>query len=771
VGLFAFLLPFAFLPTRLAAQRPESTCTPLIEAVDSVTRVNQLTGSWAQAARQSVDPSLADLVPPFAQMRRYELQFRRVDSYEAASAFRRILRRQSRLACAHYGLGRTLARGPDAFVRLGDGPRDYGPVPYSLAAANAPRELRRALELDSTLVEAATELLRLAADLRHEPVTRAAHEVDSLVAPALRDWPPLRIGEAQMVALEGHPDSAAAMIPDAARNRWTPAEREQAVEVLLDAGRPEAALAWLGPLTDGASSDRATYLTARALLDLPGREAEGAAAYMEGLAHADSAMLERYVEDIEPLIGEAINAWRAAAHGAVKDNVRWWWERSTALSGLTLGQRLSGHFRRLAEARRRYPRRSSLGAPPAEAVVRDPAWRRFRLDERGLTLVRQGEPERIITEDRLGVWSEAWIYPGRHGGNDIYYFTRPGCDGPFGSGAQCTTIDWLMVPLGCNVKRGVREELALFVPELYRSLTACETGGLAAAEFNRRALQAALDAWRTDGDRRHMDDRPDFAADFYALRGRTGTALTAVIGIDGSGLEAGGLASDPIYSSRTDLILVDSVRRTVERTGTTDRTRPGRALTSADVIREYVTTEVAPTPRTEYRIVVTDEVTGNARMAGGPLEIHDFRGDTLTLSGLVIASADSGTWRRGDVALTLLPGRVFTAGQPMPVYFEIYNQPADSAFTVEISLRAERRKGLLGRIAGLFGGERDENAIRYDDIASVTDPLFGIQQLRTLGTADLAPGEYTLTVTITDGTTGRSTSRSRAVTLREAPGG
>lgn len=762
------LVAFAILPLHLAAQKPSSTCTPLIEGVDSATRVSQLSGAWIDATR--LDPSVVDLVPIFAQMRRYELEFRRVDSYEAAFEFRRILRRNSRLACAHYGLGRTLARGPDAFVRLGDGPRDFGPVLYSLAAANAPRELRRALELDSTLVEAATELLRMAGEMRfNENLTETARELPGLVAPSVRDWPPLRIGEANLVWLEGHPDSAVAMLPDPGTSGWSAAEREEAARVLLDADRPESALEWIEPLTKGpAPSSRARYLEARALLVLPGRDADGVAAYMEGLADADSAALEWYIGDIEPLVVGIMARWRAAGPDSLRSNVRWWWERSAALSAVTVGQRLSRHFRRLAEARRRYPLRSSLGGEDPAAVLLNVAWRRFRVDDRGLVLIRQGEPERIVGEDRLGAYNEAFVYPGLHGGNEVHYFTRPGC-GVFGGGL-CSP-NWKLIPLSCGVSRSVREELAQYDPELYRSLIICENPrSNAVLEFNLRARQTATEAFESEGDRRHMDDRPEFAADFYALRGVNGTALTAVIGIDGAGLEAGGLPSDPIYSSRTDLTLADTVRRTIGRARTSDRTRPGHALTTGDAIREYITTEVTPTPRTEYRLVVTDEVNGNSRMAGGPLDIPDFRGDSLMLSGLVIATADSGRWGRGDVALSLLPGRVLPAGQPMHVYFEIYNQPADAAFTVELSFRANQRKGLLGRIAGLFGGKGDAHTLRYDDVARASDPVFGVQQLRSVGTADLEPGEYTLTVTITNLQNGSTTSRSRAVTLQAARG-
>lgn len=755
------LLTAVILPVVLSAQEDAPDCSPLIAAVDSVTSVDQLTGSWLQATRESVDPALTDLVPAFARMRRYELRFEHVDSYEAATAFRRILRRQSRLACAHYGLGRTLARGPDALVRLGDGAGDYGPVPYSLAAIQGPRELRRALELDSTLVDAAAELFRMAAELHHPPIAEAAREATPLVAARLRTAPPLLLGIAGLESYDGDPDSAAALIEGAPLSRWNAREREQAARVLVATGHPGAALPLIDGLASGGRlSGSAFYLKAQALLALPGRAEEGAAAYLEGLARADSAGLEPYLEDAEPLLGDRLADWREEGIDSFKARLRWWWEQSAALSAVRLDERLAEHYRRLAVARRKYPLRSSLGAPDPLAVVLDVKYRKFRVDQRGLVYIRQGEPMRTFGNTEAGGTSEAWLYPRLGGGTDIYYFRwAPG------------QTDWQMIPVGCAVPQSLLETLAAWDHELAIARSQCMGGGLGAAEVQKRALQQALRTWPATGDRRHLDDNPVFAADFYALRGRTGTALTTVVGVEGSSLVPAGSADDPVYSSDAEMIVIDSARRTVERATASDSMKPGHRLTPVETVRQYITTEVAPARSADYRIAVTDAVSGNSRMAGGPLEIPDFSGDSLMLSGLVIATADSGNWKRGDVALSLVPGRVFTSGARMYVYFEIYNQPVDTAFSVEVTLRARERRGVLGRIAGLFGGERDENTIRYDDIARAADPLLGIQQLRTLGTNDLAPGDYTLTVTITDPATGRSVSRNRDLTLREAPGG
>jgi hypothetical protein len=752
-------LPFLLLPARLSAQRPASACAPLIEAVDSVTVVEQFRGPWIDAT--TLDPTVVDLIPIFAQMRRYELLFRRVDSYEAASDFRRIIRRNPRLACAHYGLGRTLARGPDALVRLGDGRDDYGPVPYSLAAMQAPRELRRALELDSTLVEAAAELYRLATDLHHEPIAEAAREAAPLVAPSLRAAPALLLGRAGLAVFDGDADSAAILIEGVSKEGWSDAERERGARVLLAAGQPGSALSLLdGLAASGAPPGSVLYLKAQALLDLPGRAEEGAALYLEGLSRADSAGLEPYLEDAEPLLGGLLDDWRKEGTDSLEAKLRWWWRQSAAQAALRLDERLAEHYRRLAIARRKYPLHSSLGAPDRLAVLLDVNWRKFRMDQRGLVYVRQGEPMRTFGNSEAGNRSEAWLYPRLGGGTDIYYFRwAPG------------QTDWQMIPVGCAVPESLLATLAAWDPELGITRVECMSGGLRAFEAQKRALQQSLRTWPTTGDRRHLDDTPVFAADFYTLRGRNGTALTTVVGVDGAGLASAGGASDPIYHSRAELIVIDSARRAVERASATDSVRPGHRLTLQETVRQYITTEVPPAADAQYRIAVTDEVSGNSRMAGGPLEIPDFSGDSLMLSGLVIATADSGNWRRGDVALSLVPGRVFTSGARMFVYFEIYNQVADSPFSVEVSLQARERRGILGRIAGLFSGEGDEISIRYDDVARVREPVFGVQQLRTLGTTTLAPGDYTLTVTITDPANGRSVTRSRDLTLREVPGG
>lgn len=758
-GGIARILLLLVLPAPVAAQQPESTCSPLIEAVDSVTRAEQFRGPWINAT--ALDPTVVDLVPIFAQMRRYELAFHRVDSYEAATAFRRILRKERDLACAHYGLGRTLARGPDALVRLGDGRDDYGPVPYSLAAVQAPRELRRALELDSTLVEAAGELYRLAAELHHRPIAEAAREAAPLVASSLRSAPALLLGMAGLETIDGDADSAAILIEGASKEGWSDVDRERAARVLLAAGHPGSALSLLdGLAASGAPSGSVLYLKAQALLGLPGRAEEGAALYLEGLSRADSAGLEPYLEDAEPLLGGLLDDWREEGTDSLEARLRWWWQQSAALAAVRLDERLAEHYRRLAIARRKYPLHSSLGAPDRLAVLLDVQWRKFRMDQRGLVYVRQGEPMRTFGNTEAGGTSEAWLYPRLGGGTDIYYFRwAPG------------QTDWQMIPVGCAVPQSLLETLASWDPELAITRTLCQMGGTGAAEAQMRALHQALRTWSTTGDRRHLDPEPVFAADFYTLRGRTGTALTTVVGVEGAGLVRAGTVDDPIYHSRAELIVIDSARRAVERASATDSMRPGHLLTLQETVRQYITTEIPPATDAEYRIAVTDEVSGNSRMAGGPLEIPDFSGDSLMLSGLVVATADSGNWGRGDVALSLVPGRVFTSGARMYVYFEIYNQPTDSPFSVEVSLHARERRGILGRIAGLFSGERDEISIRYDDVARVREPVFGVQQLRTLGTTSLAPGDYTLTVTITDPATGRSVSRNRDVTLREVPGG
>lgn len=97
-------------------------------------------------------------------LRRYELERDRTDAFVARSRLERLLEREPRNSWAHFALGALLARGPDVRVALGDDAAAYVTWQQSNAVLNAPRHLRKALQLQPSLHEAAFVLARFALD-------------------------------------------------------------------------------------------------------------------------------------------------------------------------------------------------------------------------------------------------------------------------------------------------------------------------------------------------------------------------------------------------------------------------------------------------------------------------------------------------------------------------------------------------------------------------------------------------------------------------------
>lgn len=156
------LVLVALLPSSARAQRVhlDSVRQALAVAV-SVPELRQRESSLAR----STDLPGAALERGLVLIRLYELTREEQDAEAAREAFQAVLRQDSSIAYAHFGLGLALLRGPGA---LGDPPRGFilddvlaaarGRDPMSLAG----RAFVRALELDPTFEAAALELAEVA---------------------------------------------------------------------------------------------------------------------------------------------------------------------------------------------------------------------------------------------------------------------------------------------------------------------------------------------------------------------------------------------------------------------------------------------------------------------------------------------------------------------------------------------------------------------------------------------------------------------------------
>ncbi len=144
---------------------------------------------------------------------------------------------------------------------------------------------------------------------------------------------------------------------------------------------------------------------------------DGAVPYFAGARSDDSATVAEYRSDLAPIASPAELARFDGTRGEARATflARFWRERDLA-EFREPGERLVEHYRRLYEARRRFP----LRVPPR--VWDDRTWIAVsegpRVDERGAIFIRHGEPDDRATLQALGVEpNESWRYA--RGGQDL----------------------------------------------------------------------------------------------------------------------------------------------------------------------------------------------------------------------------------------------------------------------------------------------------------------------------------------------------------------
>jgi hypothetical protein len=127
------------------------------------------------------------------------------------------------------------------------------------------------------------------------------------------------------------------------------------------------------------------------------------------------------------------------------------------------------------------------------------------------------------------------------------------------------------------------------------------------------------------------------------------------------------------------------------------------------------------------------------------------------LSDIALGRPDTtGGWKRGQVTLALVPTSNFPGGN-FSVYYEVYNLPAGTNYSTEITIE-QIDKGTAAKLRDLLGGGEDIR-IRFSG-ESTADADGTLPELRTVQ-APLGKGRYRLTVAVRDIASGQITKRSR----------
>ncbi|HSJ32580.1 MAG TPA: GWxTD domain-containing protein [Longimicrobiales bacterium] len=685
-------------------------------------------------------------------LRIWELTGDRADADRSRDVFRTAAERFPAETWGHYGLALALARGPEVRLSVPGGVLNSVTVGQSFAEifgrdpkSRARRSLRRALELDPSFGEAAVLLSELA------------------VADGGRSRELIEEARGALRAVHAAGGTTA-------RSTRALADMEIAL------GNYAAA----GELSSDAADAGVLRTRAIALMLQPGSERAGAAAYWQGIELLTEETARQYYRDVEVLLTPAEEAdWRAAD----LEGRRMWfdrfWETRAATGGVTATERIAEHYRRLTAARSRYVRNSVRGTDSQGVLLAGEALQRFPFDDRGVVLIRHGEPRSVIRTTHRGVLpNESWYYELPDHGGQLFHFVAsrgtqnfslvrdlleamdptPGLDTDPRAGAILSLVgDRAPYEPRYRAVFGRLNRLLAQAPGI--SLDGTEMRNLlevADAEY-RSGARAAI---RTDSYVRSYTDDLPFHHDVFTFRTpEARTDLTAAFAIPAGLLEPRTVEGGVEYAIQFSVIVTDTLFDVVTRRDSVMHFRFATEPAPETLVRTNLTMAAQPSDDAVYRLVAADSGSGRGQLVTGTSTVRDYTDTGVMVSDIVLAHPDSvGDWRRGGETFALALPREFARDRPFTIYYELYNLTPDRTFSTRITVEPMERGGVLGALRGIFGGGRRAVDVGFDDVA--TPDADGVMpQTRELA-SDLAQGSYRIVVTVTtaDGQTASTSS-------------
>ena len=511
---------------------------------------------------------------------------------------------------------------------------------------------------------------------------------------------------------------------------------------------------------ESTAEESATDRLARAItLFRAGRDADGAKIYFAGIAHWDSAGADAYADDLE-LIATS-QEMITVTDGSLEKRanaLRTFWRKRGVRDGITEGQRIGEHYRRLYNALTKYrPPFSTVAGTNIFGKKRTGLERAF--DDRGLIYVRYGEP--LETVGTLGRYSrnssplEAWAYYDKEGKYRVYFFSngmqivdplkhlpaeqRAEMTGFLSRydaryafvGARLETVRlYNFMPIDERDPKGMTyRQRDAKIADLREDMVRQNDR---IVEKNFKMAFAAYDADAATP--RYTRPLPVFH-DFATFRGKGCTDLVYSV-------------VAPVPSYRLNVAVADTFTWEAQTIDTT--------VTARDYAGGFLRSTGIFCTQPDYNAYVSFSVSTDTSgaAAGGEVRVPDYSGNSLMMSDLLFASTRPGNFVRGAAQLAIVPPRQFREEEPFRVFYELYNLPRGRSYKTEITLTTVEPNILLRVIKG-----KSTTTLSFDDVAN-TDGV--VQELRTL-VPQVQPGEVKITIKVTDKVTGESATNSEKI--------
>lgn len=431
------------------------------------------------------------------------------------------------------------------------------------------------------------------------------------------------------------------------------------------------------------------------------------------------------------------------------------WLSRDPMPAAQVNQRLAEHYRRLRFAEQNYAFdgfRTWFNSPDRSTYLKYTKvyFLNHEFNDKGLVFIRQGPPDDTALSVGQGSNpNESWRYYKTPDRNELtFHFVI--ADNAVGN-------NWRLTPILTDP--AMLEERLHWGPIYMRMLTASNTERLNYEnEMADQSVQSVKVGLNSDRHTWHAKIEP-LAMSFYtaAFKGSAGRgSLELYYAIPVNQLlkdhepERGALLLEKAA------VLHDMAWNELERVDKQIALNPqsSRQFSHGLFIDSYQFTAAPDSYRVAFH-ARQNEVTPN-RLGGFTLEtfLPDFAENKLSVSDLILAfnispASEAGPLTKNGLAILPNPYKQFSLAKPVQLYFEIYNLTLDregkAKFAIEYTVQALKTK--QGGLSGIFGGgSKTKISLAFDREASAPDTFEQIG----LDLSAAKPGEYELTVTVTD---------------------